>query len=928
MSDVFAILPSSMGKDPPGDKKKGRQNVSKFMPTEVGGLVMKDPNDSGCPYSFSDSPEYTRMLALEKDARRGAELEGRDETRGFFKSVEELGKTQKWDEAFQLLERRTSIPSGLFLVTRAILRWRFSKFGGSLHDAEQALKTYANSQHAGPLAAAFCCVARVCFGSAVQDSASCSREMRSHVNAWEVAERTSLREHPLGRGLFHPRVEHCLREPQRVDGVDDMEARDGSYVAAPGVRISYTFLKNHRDMGAPVLVHFHDPWETAADFRSSKSLASRYRDLPVHLLVVDYRGYGWSDSEPSLADCLCDAEPFAERIGETLVTHGLSWPYAGGLVLSGRSVGAHVAIHLAALFPNLFRSLILDSPMATSACGDRLGRGLERTEAITCWRKELQHANMHVLEPLVADMRAVDDIEKLRAFEGNLLVIHGQADEDVLLETIEGLHMAASSKQKELVVVTDATHGDINQFESYWDALRRFCLRAPLHGSLPSVRSEVEHLCPVCAERATSKCGRCQKVWYCGRAHQAEHWKIHKQSCATQQPEQLQSKKVTEGEACLVAAMAVNVQYDSDFEALSCCMESFLAQEGPALHSLCVAWHAPDFALAVRVRQYFENLEKTCQDVAVSSMILESPHARRIFEHMKSTLATVWKTLPEHSWVVMVELPKTRQLWSQHYTQLLLPTLRIAAADVRTVAVRCSRCVRATLRAGVSKMDSRQLTSGNELSGDDESSGAKPASPRRPDAVSLALSHGLAELCDSTEPCLSEFVVSVKVLRAFLETEIPSVLGHHLCAHRFIHKLSHSFGRRVRDFVPAKNEWVRWEQPSEEYVHDEEVDQFDYSKGRELWHSTPGIREQGTTEQDIVLAVACLRRSLDRLLIQSAREQLSRKDLRELVRGCTTSFLQACGLDAAIGVHRWTRDVANEISERALTAFAITITDQ
>ncbi|CAE8597603.1 unnamed protein product, partial [Polarella glacialis] len=199
-------------------------------------------------------------------------------------------------------------------------------------------------------------------------------------------------------------------EPAIVAG--SMEAHDGSYAASSGLRIGYVLLKNQQDANAPVIIHFHGTGETAADYRSP-ALAEKYRDLKVHLLVIDYRGYGWSGGEPSLATFLKDAEPLAEKLPELFVQHGLAWPYPGGLILSGRSLGAQVAVHLTAVFPTLFRALILDSAVSASATGDRLGKAPARSAALQRWRKELEQANLEILAPLDADLWCLSSLDKI-----------------------------------------------------------------------------------------------------------------------------------------------------------------------------------------------------------------------------------------------------------------------------------------------------------------------------------------------------------------------------------------------------------------------------------------------------------------------------------------------------------------------------------
>mgnify|MGYP002803378763 CR=1 FL=1 len=884
--DSLAILPRNMGQQAAGQKKKAAPR--KFIPQQKGALITENPLEEDCPYTFSDSPAYLRQKKAEDEAKRAVELEGKEETRGFLRSVEELAHKQRWDEAFQVLEKRTAVPSGLFLVTRALLRWKFCHYSSALHDAEEALKKYGSSTKAGPLAAALASFARLCLGSEVQDKGSCSKELRPLLDAWEQAEQLTLTRHALGQGLFKPRKEERLQEPGCP--VDGMQAEDGTYSAGGGVRLGYVLLKNQKDLNAPVVLHFHGTGETAADYLQPQ-LAEKYRDLPVHLFVADYRGYGWSGGEPSLATFLKDAEPLAEKLPELFVQHGLSWPYPGGLILSGRSIGAQVAVHLAVLFPTLFRALVLDSAVATSATGDRLGEA--RLAALKQFHKELEHANLEVLQPLDAELWRLGTLDKIRAFNGQLLLLHGLEDALVPYEGSESLHAATSSRQKELVLVKDASHNNIGHHQEYWHALRSFALKVQLDNTLPSVGPVLEHLCAVCAQKAVSKCGRCQKVWYCSRSHQAEHWKAHKGSCAgTAEP-----KVLKEADASLVTLVSAEIvssssSSSSSLASLTSTLAMVLMQEH--VSGVYISWHAesPDLAREVEAQ-----LSQTRGKSSKTVMWLESRVKKSDFEHLKAASALMANGASQ-AWVTLI---RPGQIWNRRFSALVMPTLRRAAADSRVIAVRCGKCVR--------------------------SSGSESCST--PEEVEAALATGSVKISEAVDQ-VSSLLVHAKTLQAFLEATPPLALQHRFCAHRYIHKMSNTFGKKVMEVALPEVEWMRFEgevssmQEAEEEIHD------NLRRGQELVrNSSQRFNEvdDSTQAQDLpsrlqdpdeaAEMISSIRTSILRRMILRAGETLDLKEVKELSMDLVTDAVEAAGLDQVIGIQSWARQTAVELAQAA-----------
>lgn len=898
MDDSLAILPRSMGTTATPKKKA---DPTKFLPTQRGGLVLSNPKEEECPYTFSDSPAYIRQKKAEEAAKRAVELESQDETRGFLRSVEELAKKQKWDEAFQVLERRTAVPSGLFLVTRAVLRWKFGRYAGALRDAEEALKNYSSSSKAGPLAAAFSSISRLCLGSEPRERASCSRELSELISTWEQAEERTLEQHVLGQGLFKPRV--VERQTGPSSPVEGMEATDGTFVASNGTRIGLVLLKNQKDPAAPVMVHFHGTGETAADYRLP-ALAEKYKELGVHLFVADYRGYGWSQGQPSLATFLRDAEHFAEALPELFVQQGFAWPYPGGLIVSGRSLGAQVAIHLTAMFPTLFRALILDSALSTSATGDRLGRNPERTAVMARWSKELEQANLEVLKPLDVELRCLSALEKLSSYEGRVLVLHGINDDVVPYESGESLHAAAKTRNKELVLIEGAGHNDIGRFDSFWHAQRRLTLKVQLDDTLPSIGPVPEHLCAVCAEKASNKCGRCQKVWYCGRKHQAEHWAFHKLKCAGGPPEP-KPKVEPEADASLVALVAATVNSETDARSLRSALECVTAQV-TAFQAVYVSWFASSPELQAEVNSCLQRIEAT----GLKLISLEARTGFSEFEHHKVLAQRASWEAPADAWACCIS-PQT--LLSPRWVSTLLPSLRKAAADSRVVAATCTR-------------KSRPLKRSSAPFGSLEE-------------VEAAVAEGSLGILEDSSLCISDVFVKAKALQAALDATPAAVLSHPLCSYRVVHKLTHTFGKKVYEVPVQDGEWLRCVPfQAEEDVEPTELDRrralelFEGLQRSKRLPAAPGAEVQPFSwekrfgsEDLAIIAVAQARRTLERQLVIRAGESITAEDLKSLAKETVDSFCTEVGLDEVIGIQRWARDTATELSEAIVNAFSIKV---
>ena len=92
--------------------------------------------------------------------------------------------------------------------------------------------------------------------------------------------------------LFYPRRERTSGNDERVVSV----------AVAPDVRVYGRLYRVTPD--APVLLFFHGNGEIASDY---DSLAGLFNAMGVLLQVMDYRGYGLSEGQPSGSTLLRDA---------------------------------------------------------------------------------------------------------------------------------------------------------------------------------------------------------------------------------------------------------------------------------------------------------------------------------------------------------------------------------------------------------------------------------------------------------------------------------------------------------------------------------------------------------------------------------------------------------------------------------------------
>jgi pimeloyl-ACP methyl ester carboxylesterase len=213
--------------------------------------------------------------------------------------------------------------------------------------------------------------------------------------------------------------------------------------------------------GGGTLLHAYGNGDTVAD---SLDRMIWLRDaLEVHVLAVDYRGYGFSDGAPSVQALLDDVIRVFDHCREEWIEPGAPvWMY-------GRSIGTVPAIHLAAHRP--LDGLILETPFT------------DVESVINAWERNLFPLVRWLMRmrpsPELADRRPQPG-DLLAAFRGPLLVIHGNRDTVIPIALGRRMFDLCPSNRKTFCEVPGTGHNDL------WldrppasDALRRFVRFGP-----------------------------------------------------------------------------------------------------------------------------------------------------------------------------------------------------------------------------------------------------------------------------------------------------------------------------------------------------------------------------------------------------------------------------------------------------------------
>jgi len=237
-------------------------------------------------------------------------------------------------------------------------------------------------------------------------------------------------------GLFHPR-KTAKNTPSHA--VDFEIPVDGAMI---GARFHYP------KQGGRTVLFFHGNGETVPDY---DAIAPFFRDIGLNLFVVDYRGYGFSTGQPSVANLMGDAETIHHFLQSNVQRPGLL------PLLMGRSLGSGPATHLASKYPDAYAGLILESGFA------------DVLPLLRVLRIEVPgHLESQVRELLSND-------HKLKAIQLPVLLLHGGQDTLIGPENARANFAAVPHNRKKLEIVAGAGHNNLLSYsDQYFGELANF----------------------------------------------------------------------------------------------------------------------------------------------------------------------------------------------------------------------------------------------------------------------------------------------------------------------------------------------------------------------------------------------------------------------------------------------------------------------
>lgn len=185
----------------------------------------------------------------------------------------------------------------------------------------------------------------------------------------------------------------------------------------------------------------------------SRYLIQTYADMPVNLILFDYRGYGLSTGEPTVEGVKTDARTIMARVKEEFLSDNEK------LIVHGHSTGTFLATQMAEEDGDV-DAYILESPVTD----------------VEAWTKSMLPgiARLFVRFEIDEQVAGQNNSTRVEVITLPLLVISGSADDVTPPAMALELFEQSASPGKEFLEITGGSHNNLPNYSQYKSVLRQF----------------------------------------------------------------------------------------------------------------------------------------------------------------------------------------------------------------------------------------------------------------------------------------------------------------------------------------------------------------------------------------------------------------------------------------------------------------------
>jgi uncharacterized protein len=249
--------------------------------------------------------------------------------------------------------------------------------------------------------------------------------------------------------LDHPAILSRLFYPHRVPKTPlPKGAMDIDFAVESDIILGCRFYIH--DLSAPSILYFHGNGEIVCDH---DDIAEQYMNVGCNLLVMSYRGYGWSSGSPSVTSLFSDARTIFTEVTDRLKT----LKFSGPLFVMGRSLGSACAIDLAVLFGDSLKGLIIESGFADSL-------------------PLLKLLGVDPSKMKIGEEDCFGNRKKIARVTLPTLLLHGAQDQLIPVAEAEKLQSDSGARNKQFFLIPGADHNTLISVAGihYFQMIRRF----------------------------------------------------------------------------------------------------------------------------------------------------------------------------------------------------------------------------------------------------------------------------------------------------------------------------------------------------------------------------------------------------------------------------------------------------------------------